>query len=247
MDNLFFLVFRTFFITMMTVGMMASFTEFRFGRRKLLHIMAVYGVWVLASTFVLLRFGGELLLLRLFFFTISIPATILTYWAANDTPAQAVFNYMTQIMLSTLSASMIRQLTESLHLSALMNILIMAAFYGTILYLEVHFLRRPFRKLIKVIPTRWGILTLIPCACCAYLIFMASWPGSYLENHAQMVYLYSAIPLIIVVYVIIFKSLYDLYHIQMEQHSAALLTVQITALKEKLQKVKNKKEAVLNE
>lgn len=244
MDNLFFLVFRTFFITMMTVGMMASLTEFRFGRRKLLHIMAVYGVWVLASTFVLLRFGGELLLLRLFFFTISIPATILTYWAANDTPAQAVFNYITQIMLSTLSASMIRQLTEFLNLSALMNILIMAAFYGTILYLEVHFLRRPFRKLIKVIPTRWGILTLIPCACCAYLIFMASWPGSYLENHAQMVYLYSAIPLIIVVHVIIFKSLYDLYHIQMEQHSAALLTVQITALKEKLQKVKEVEDGV---
>ena len=67
MNNIFFLVFRTFFITMMTVGMMASLTEFRFGRRKLLHIVAVYSVWVIGSSFALLRFGGELLLLRLFF------------------------------------------------------------------------------------------------------------------------------------------------------------------------------------
>lgn len=94
MTDLLFWVFRTFFITIMTVGMMASMTEFRFGRWKLLCIMAVYSVWVVASSLVLLRLGGELLLLRLFFLTISIPATLLTYWAASDTPAQAVFNYI---------------------------------------------------------------------------------------------------------------------------------------------------------
>ena len=32
MTDLLFWVFRTFFITIMTVGMMASMTEFRFGR-----------------------------------------------------------------------------------------------------------------------------------------------------------------------------------------------------------------------
>ncbi|MCC2259415.1 hypothetical protein LKD74_15820 [Intestinimonas sp. CLA-AA-H199] len=85
---------------------------------------------------VLLSLGGELLLLRLFFLTISIPATILTYWAATDTPAQAVFNYMTQIMVSTLSASMIRWLTESLGLSLLVNMLLMCVFYFTVIYLE---------------------------------------------------------------------------------------------------------------
>ena len=40
MDHVMFLLFRAYFITLMTVGMMASLTEFRFGRRKLLGIMA---------------------------------------------------------------------------------------------------------------------------------------------------------------------------------------------------------------
>ena len=100
MDHVMFLLFRAYFITLMTVGMMASLTEFRFGRRKLLGIMAVYSAWVVGSSLALLYFGGELLLLRLFLITISAPATFLTYWAANDTPSQAVFNYMTQILLA---------------------------------------------------------------------------------------------------------------------------------------------------
>ena len=148
MTNSAFLVFRILLITIMTVGMMASMTEFRFGRKKLLCIVAIYSVWVACCSLALLCLGGELLILRVFFFTFSVPAIALTYWAANDTPAQAVFNYMTQILVSTLSASMIRWVTESLGLSRLVNILLMCVFYLTVIYLEWHFLRRPFRMLI---------------------------------------------------------------------------------------------------
>ena len=244
MANMIFLVFRAFFITMMTVGMMATLTEFRFGRRKLLLILAVYGLWVIGSSMVLLWLGGELLLLRLFYLTISIPATVLTYWAANDTPVQAVFNHMTQILLSVLVVSIIRLLTDYLDLSGFVNVLLMGAFYLTIIYLERRFLRQPFRVLIQIIPTRWGVLTLIPCVFCAYFIFVASWPGSYLQNDSQIVYVYAAVIPLIIVYIAVFKSLYDLYRIQVEQHNAALLAVQITALKEKLQKVKEVEEGI---
>lgn len=244
MENVTFLVFRTFFITMMTIGMMASLTEFRFECRKLLLILVIYGVWVLGSSLLLLWIGGELLLLRLFYLTISVPATVLTYLAANDTPAQAVFNYMSQILLSVLAASLLRLLTESFGLSGLMNILMMGAFYSTVIYLEWRFLRRPFRMLIKVMPTRWGILTLIPCIFCAYLIFLASWPGSYLTNDLQRIYIYAAVVPLIIVYIVVFKSLINQYHIQMERQSAALLTVQIAALKEKVQKVKEVEEGI---
>lgn len=244
MTTMLFLVFRTFFITIMTVGMMASLTEFRFGRRKLLLILAVYSLWVVGSSMVLLWLGGELLLLRLFFLTISVPATFLTYWAANDTPAQAVFNYMTQILLSVLAVSIIRLLTKSFSLSPLANILLMGAFYGTAIYLEWRFLRGPFRILLKVIPAHWGVLTLIPCAFCAYLIFVASWPGSYLENKLQCVYVYAAVVPLIIVYVAVFKSLFGQYRFQMEQQSATLLTMQISALKEKLQKVKEVEDGI---
>ena len=244
MANMTFLLFRTFFITMMTVGMMASLTDFRFGRRKLLCVLALYSFWVCCSSLVLLRLGGELLLLRLFYLTISVPAIILTYWAANDTPAQAVFNYATQIMVSALSASMIRWLTESLGLPKEVNLLLMCVFYFTVIYLEWRFLRQPFRMLIKVMPARWGVLTLIPCAYCGYLIFLAAWPGSYLENEAQRLYIYSAIVPLVFVYIAVFKSLVTQYRIQMERQSAALLTVQISALKEKVQHVKEVEEGI---
>ena len=244
MTNMIFLVFRTLFITIMTVGMMASLTEFRFGRWKLLWIMAAYSVWVVGSSLVLLWLGGELLLLRLFFLTISVPATFLTYWAANDTPAQAVFNYMTQILVSVLSASMIRWLTESLGLSRLANVLLMCAFYWTAIYLEWRFLRQPFRMLIQVMPARWGVLTLIPCVFCGYLILVSAWPGSYLENEAQRIYVYAAVIPLIIVYIAVFKSLLGQYRIQMERQSATLLTMQISALKEKLQKVKEVEEGI---
>lgn len=244
MTNIFFLVFRTYFITMMTIGMMASLTEFRFGRKKLLSILAAYGIWVIVSSLVLLWIGGELLFLRMFFFTISIPSTLLIYWTANDTPSQAVFNYMTQILLSISVASIIRFFTDSLCLSGLVNILLMCIFYLIVIYLEYHFLRQPFRRLIKVIPTRWGVLNLIPCVFCVYLIFLTSWPGTYIENYQQRVYAYAAVLPLIMVYIAVFKSLIGQYHIQMEQQSAALLQVQISALKEKLQKVKEVEESV---
>lgn len=244
MTNGVFLLFRALFITMMTLGMMASLTEFRFGRRKLLCVLAVYCLWVVCSSLVLLWLGGELLLLRLFFLTISVPATFLTYWAANDTPTQAVFNYMTQILLSVLAVSVIRLLTESFGLSGFVNILLMCGFYFTVIYLEVRFLRRPFRMLLKVIPARWGVLTLIPCIFCAYLIFVASWPGSYLKNKLQIIYVYAAVIPLVVVYIAVFKSLLDQYRTQMERQSTMLLMVQISALKEKLQRVKEVEERI---
>lgn len=237
-------VFRAFFITMMTVGMMASLTEFRFGRRKLLLILGAYSLWVIGSSLVLVLLGGELLLIRLFYLTISVPATVLTYWAANDTPVQAVFNYMTQILLSVLLSSSIRLLSEYLGLSWFVNLLFMGIVYCAIIYLERRFLRQMFRILIRVVPTRWGILTLIPCIFCCYFIFIASWPGSYLQNPVQMIYIYAALVPLVVVYVAVFKSLYSLHRIQTEQQSAALLAVQITALKEKVQKVKEVEDGI---
>ena len=244
MDNIMFLLLRAVFITMMTVGMMASMTDFRFGRRKLLIILAIYCLWVTCSSFILLWLGGELLLLRLFYLIISVPAICLTYWAANDTPAQAVFNYTTQIMVSALSASMIRWFTDSLGLCGWVNLLLMCVFYFAMIYLEWRFLRRPFRMLIQVIPERWGILTIIPCVFCGYLILLSTWPVSYLENTAQRIYIYAAVIPLIFVYIAVFRILLIQYRIQTERQNAALLTVQISALKERLKQIKEVEDGI---
>ena len=232
-----FLIFRSFFITVMTLGMMASLSEFRFGPNKLAKILALYLIWAVAACAVLLWLGGEALLLRSFLPAVSLPAIVIAYWAAKDTPAQAVFNYMTQITFSLLGASACRLLTHRLALPDWMNILLMCAFYLPVIWLEWRFLRRPFRNLVAVLPNRWATLTLIPCAFCAYLLFLASWPDNYYYNSVQMAYLYAGIIPLILVYVAVFKSLFRQYQDQMEQRTAAIMAVQISALKEKLQKV----------
>ncbi len=244
MADVWFFVFRTYLITMMTLAMMVCLTEFRFRPRKLLGILAAYSVWVVASSAALLWLGGELLLLRLFFLTISIPGILLTYWSANDSPTQAIFNYITQILISLLGVSLIRWLTDSHHLSRLINILLTCLFYFTVIFLECRFLRRPFRMLLRAIPTRWGVLSLIPSAFCLHMIFMASWPGNYIENNQQRMYLYSAIFSLAVIYIAVFKSLVGQYRIQLERQSTALLKVQIAALKDVLQKDKEMEESI---
>lgn len=98
--------------------------------------------------------------------------------------------------------------------------------------------------LIKAIPAHWGILTLIPCVFCVYLIFVASWPGSYLDNPVQMIYAYAAVVPLVVVYIAVFRSLLGQYRIQMERQNAALLTVQISALREKLHEMEEVEERI---
>ena len=88
------------------------------------------------------------------------------------------------------------------------------------------------------------MLTLIPCAFCGYLIFVASWPGSYLDSMPQRVYGYMVVVPLILVYIAVFKSLYGQYKAQMERQNITLLTMQISALKEKLQKVKEVEESI---
>ena len=129
MDNVIFLVFRAFFITMMTVGMMASLTEFRYGRKKLMLILATYGAWVVGSSLVLLWIGWELLLLRLFFITILFLPQCLHTWLQTIPLLRQCSTILTQILLSVLAVSALRLLTDRFGLSGFVNILLMSAFY----------------------------------------------------------------------------------------------------------------------
>lgn len=239
-----FLIFRCFFITIMTLGMMSSLTEFRFGARKLLLILLFYLCWVVFSSGVLLYVGGEVLLLRVFLLSVSLPAIVIAYWAAKDTPAQAVFNYSTQIIFSLLAASFCRMLSELWGFPPIMNLLFMCVFYLPVIYLEWRFLRRPFRALVAVLPTSWGVLTLIPCSFSAYLILLATWPQHYTDHAVQRIYLYAAVLPLLVVYISVFKGLHDQYYVQLERQNAALVSVQVSALQQKLQAAKDAEETV---
>lgn len=238
-----FLVFRSFFITVMTLGMMCSLSDFRFRVRTLLGILVLYLGWVAFVTVALLRLGGEDLLLRAFLLFISTPALAIAYWAARDTPAQAIFNYMTQITFSLLGASACRQATIALGLSDVANILLMGVFYLLVIALEWNVLRRPFRAFVRLLPARWGTLSLIPCVFCVYLLFLASWPKNYLGDPIQTAYLFAGVIPLVVVYVAVFKSIYDQYRDQVDKQAAALMAVQASALRQKLEALRASDEA----
>lgn len=235
-----FLILRTCLICLMTLGMMASLTEFRFGIRKLLGVLGLYLLWVLLSTWALLRLGGEVLLLRLLLLTISAPAVVLTHWAAKDTPSQAVFNYTTQILVSLLSTSLIRFLFPA----PVLNIVLTVFFYAAIICLEWRFLRKPFRRLITIMPSGWNMLTIIPCVFCFYLMFVAAWPQSYQENFPQRIYGYAFLVPMVVVYTAIFKSLLRQYRAQVKKQNDDLLAFQVSALQQQLEKVSEGAEAM---
>lgn len=50
MSQLIFLICRTYLITLMTIGMMASLTDFRLKGRKLLRILILYSIWCIVSS-----------------------------------------------------------------------------------------------------------------------------------------------------------------------------------------------------
>lgn len=89
-------------MTLLTIGMITNLTEFHFGHRKRLLVLGGYGIRGAGFNRSFLWIGGELLL-RLLIFNIFIPARLLTYFAANDSTAQAMFNYGIQILSSVLS------------------------------------------------------------------------------------------------------------------------------------------------
>ena len=230
-----FQVFRNIFMVMMTLGMMASLSEFRFGAKKLMLILLVYLCWVGVSCAGLILLGGDLLLLRMALITVSAPAVFLTYWTAKDSPAPSVFNYMSQIMVSLLASAFFHVITRRFGLSMAMDLLMRCAFYLTVIYLEWRFLRKKFRRMVAVLPKRWGILMPIPCAFCAYMMFVGVWPQSYLDNPEQAAHLFAMAVPMATVYIGVFKSLSNQYRIQMERQNNVLMELQVSALKQRLQ------------
>lgn len=244
MTELIFSAFRFWLVSCLTIGMVASMTEFRFGARKLVCILALYSLWVLGSNLVLLRAGGELWLLRASFFTITFPGILLIHWASHDSPALTFFNCMTHLLASFFINITVRLLMQSHPSSELATLLVMSLLLPLAIWLEARLLRRPFLTLVRGMPVRWGVLSLIPLAFYGYLLFVSVWPGSYLVNPAQVVYLYAAALPLVMVYIYVFRDLAGQYRLQLERRNAALLTVEISALKDKLQSLKEAEESL---
>ncbi len=230
-----YLILRALFTVVASLAMMASLTEFRFPRKKLLKVLALYLCWVVLSNAVLLPLLGIARVLQIFLFTVTIPAVLLTYWAAKDSPAQAIFNYASQCVFSLLLAAAIHLVVARFGLPMWADMLLRCGLYLPLIYLEWRFLRGPFRRLIAILPDRWDILMPIPCAFCFYLVFIGVWPQTWVQNSAQAAYLFLGLGVMAVVYFSLFRSLMNQYRFQQAQQNAALLAAQVSALRQRLQ------------
>ena len=98
-DTVFSLI-KTLLVTFCTLGMMCSLVEFKYSLRKTIAVIGVYLLWVAVSSFAIIARFGYMAFLNVFIVTISAPAVVVVYRLVRNTPAQAVFNYVTQIAFS---------------------------------------------------------------------------------------------------------------------------------------------------
>ena len=95
-DYLFGLI-KTMLTTAMTLLLIFVLIDFKYSRRKVLAVYGSYFVYVGISSWALINLFGWLTFMRLFIFTIIVPALVITYYMATDHAMQAVFNYASWI------------------------------------------------------------------------------------------------------------------------------------------------------
>lgn len=229
-NNLIFSLIKVILITSFTLGMMSSLTEFKFRVKKIFFIFGIYLIWVALSSAVTLYYWGFSGVIRAFLFTISAPAIFLAYLMDKSSPAQSVFNYATQIVFSLVLTMMTVLLNMAISGNQYTDLLIRAVSYSSVIYLEYRFLRRPFRRLINVIQTGWGILSLIPVFFCLLLVLIGTVPVHYINHRVSILYNLGVIVTMLVVYFVVYQSLMRQYRVQMLSHDKDVLQVQISAM-----------------
>lgn len=229
-DALGFWLVKSLIITAGTLGMMSSITVFRINVKKILLSFTVYLLWVTASTAVILHYFGFNGILRLFPLTISIPAFFVVYKMDICSPAQAVFNYASQIVLSLILTMTAVLINLAVHGGKNSELVIRLVIYAAVIFLEYRFLRRPFRRLTDIIQTGWGFLSLIPVSFSLFLILLGTIPVHYTSRPLNILYLIGAAAMMLLVYFVMFQNLSRQSHLYMADHGRELLKVQITAM-----------------
>ena len=125
-DNLAFLVIKVLIIFVGTIAMMASTTRFKTIRKKAVcaAVISGYVVFVVLSTFLIIRFFGYDIFMRVFILTISCPA-ILIFCRLSDEPfSKLVFTGATHILASLYIAATVTLINTALHGNELSDILL---------------------------------------------------------------------------------------------------------------------------
>lgn len=230
-EDTFFTVLKTVLITFFTVCMMVTLTDFKYKRRTCVLILGAYMIYVCLSTWLILQFIDWYNFSRIFFLTISLPAILLTYFLAKDSPSQAVFNYLTQIDFSLLVVVGCTILNTACNGTKVSDILLRIAAYIIVIVIEFRYVRKPFRKITDTLKDSWIILSIIPIVFLLLLVITGVFPDHFIRSGwAQLRILCTAI-VMIVVYLVVFRSLLKSYSLMEATREREVLQTQIAALK----------------
>lgn len=223
-------VIRVILITGFTLGMMSSLTSFRYHTKKVLLLFGGYLIWTGISTGAIIYFAGFFTFTRCMFFTVSVPAIALAYCMDCNSPAQSVFNYATQVLLSYILAMTIVLINTAFHGNTGSYFLILCFAYMLVILLEYRFMRKPFLELTNTVQVGWGSLSLIPVLFTVLMLFIANFPTYYTKDPIRILYILGNLIVILVVYVLVYQSILRQYRYQMLSHYKDILTLQISSM-----------------
>lgn len=225
-----FVVLKTVLVTFFTVCMMVSLTDFKYRPRTCIFIFGLYMCYVCLSTWLIFQFLDWHHFSRMFFPAVCIPAVLLPYFLAKDSPAQAVFNYLSQIDFSILIVVGCTILNTTWTGTRTWDILLHITVYAIVIALEFRYLRKPFRKIANALKDSWVTLSVIPIVFFVLLLVSSVFPEHFIKSSwAQLRILCTATAMIVVYYVVL-KSLLKSYSLMEATRERELLQMQIAAL-----------------
>ncbi|MGM9936915.1 MAG: hypothetical protein ACI38A_06190, partial [Candidatus Ornithomonoglobus sp.] len=96
-DDIFYSTVRILLNVIGAMGMAMSCAQTKYSYSKCAAVLIPYLIWVAAVSTLIMKFFGFLILMRLTFFLISIPAMLIMYYLSEYSPWQAVFYFTLQL------------------------------------------------------------------------------------------------------------------------------------------------------
>ena len=221
---------KTLLTTAMTLLLIFVLIDFKFPRRKVLAVYGAYFVYVGISSWILINLFGWLNFMRLFIFTIIMPALVITYFMATDHAMQAVFNYASQLDIVLILSATATILNTALHGCRISDLVLRVFLLAVTGLLEYRYVRKLFRRVADNLALNWGILAAIPVCFCILLIVCGLFPVHFIHNIWGTIQIYVITLVMAVVYTAVFKSFVESYQHMESCQQNDLLTAQVLAL-----------------
>lgn len=242
--NVPYVLFKTLSAAIFTLAMISTLTDYKYKKKKVLMIYGVYLSFVSVTSYFIIQLESWHTFFSLFAFVVFLPSVLLTIFLVKDEPFQVLFNCITQINISIYLLITENLITTLINGDELLDYIIQLFLYVITIWLEYHYFRKPFRDLINTIRKSWGSLSLIPICFCLITIFCGLHPPYNINNQWSIMRLYCIILTMIIVYFVIFHSLYTQISCIYYEKVQTLLKSQVTAMEKQSESILHSEESI---